>query len=104
MTKHQILDELKSSVTDVKVVDQTSNTIKNFNEAKDITERKLSSIDFCFKLTMKAVCNAGECLRATKKLFKVSDIQFGEFLSEVEIKKVKMKTKTADRYIRIYKL
>jgi hypothetical protein len=104
LTGQQILDELKNSIIDVKGMDKTPNTITDLNHAKDVIKKKLNSIDFCAKLTIRAVYNAGECLRTAKKLCKQKGKSFEVFLSEIEINTDKKKPKTAANYIRIYKL
>jgi hypothetical protein len=104
LTGQQILDKLKNSIIDVKKIGNTPKTITDLNDAKDVIKKKLSKIDLYAKLTINAVNKVGECLRLAKKFCKKKNKKFGEFLNEIEIKKVKMKPKTADHYIRIYKL
>ncbi len=104
MTGHQILKKLKNSITDVEEIDETPNKIETLNEAKDVIKRKLTSIDVLSKRTIKAVCNTGEAFHKAKKLCKNTGKTFKEFISELEVKKDKISVKTADNYIRIYKL
>jgi hypothetical protein len=104
LTGEQILAKLKNSISCASEVDVKPYTIKDLNDAKEVIKKKLSSIEYLYKLTIKTVCSVGECLRSAKKMCKQRGLKFEKFLSEIEIRNIKMKAKTAAHYVRIYKL
>lgn len=77
MTGEQILAILEKGLCYApfdKKVSLESHVIANLNEAKEVINKKLESIKILSKISIKVVCDIGECLYTAKDICKKTQI------------------------------